>query len=162
MNSINFTKLFLIFITPIYCYSQQLSEIPASVNQKAKEYCNGLSNINSFSGNYKIDLANRYQIDPSSIRVYSYEYRPSVAQTGDDNFTFNYFTAYCKVIFAHPKGVHEDTFYIPNNLTYKYNIVKRKPVPPEEQSKKDYRDDFPNLYTPPGFIRNKRGDLVYY
>lgn len=34
-------------------------------------------------------------------------------------------------------------------------------VEPEE-GKKDYRDDFPTLYTPPGFIRNKRGDLIYY
>ena len=28
--------------------------------------------------------------------------------------------------------------------------------------RKDYRADFPTLYTPPGFIRNKRGDLIYY
>jgi len=39
----------------------------------------------------------------------------------------------------------------------------KKPVAaPEEDSKKDYRADFPTLYTPPGFIRNKRGDLIYY
>lgn len=31
-----------------------------------------------------------------------------------------------------------------------------------DDSRKDYRADFPNLYTPPGFIRNKRGDLIYY
>ena len=31
-----------------------------------------------------------------------------------------------------------------------------------DESKKDYRADFPTLYTPPGFIRNKRGDLIYY
>lgn len=31
-----------------------------------------------------------------------------------------------------------------------------------DDSKKDYRADFPTLYTPPGFIRNKRGDLIYY
>jgi hypothetical protein len=31
-----------------------------------------------------------------------------------------------------------------------------------DEDKKDYRADFPTLYTPPGFIRNKRGDLIYY
>jgi len=31
-----------------------------------------------------------------------------------------------------------------------------------QDDRKDYRADFPNLYTPPGFIRNKRGDLIYY
>lgn len=31
-----------------------------------------------------------------------------------------------------------------------------------DDSRKDYRADFPNLYTPKGYIRNKRGELVYY
>lgn len=39
---------------------------------------------------------------------------------------------------------------------------KKPAAAPEEESKKDYRADFPTLYTPPGFIRNKRGDLIYY
>lgn len=36
------------------------------------------------------------------------------------------------------------------------------PASSEEDSRKDYRANFPTLYTPPGFIRNKRGDLIYY
>jgi hypothetical protein len=31
-----------------------------------------------------------------------------------------------------------------------------------EPEQKDYRANFPDRYTPPGFIRNKRGELVYY
>lgn len=38
----------------------------------------------------------------------------------------------------------------------------KKPTAAPEEDKKDYRANFPNLYTPPGFIRNKRGDLIYY
>jgi hypothetical protein len=158
----NFLKLLTICVIPLNCYSQQLSDIPTAVMQKVKNYCNSLNRIDYFSDSYIFDLANRQQMDPSTIRVYKVEFSPLLFKSNDDNTNFNLFTGRCNVTFAHAKGVHYDSFRIPTDLDYKYNIVSRKPTPPQEDSKKDYSSDYPNLYTPPGFIRNKRGALVYY
>jgi hypothetical protein len=171
--------LFLSF--SLSCHSQQLSDIPASVSQRAIDYCNRLSNIGSFSTNYKIDLANKYQVDPSSIRVYSFEYRPSVSKHGEDanyffsffnskcnvifahpkedaNYFFSFFNSKCNVIFAHPKGVHEENFPIP--IEYKYNLVKKQPATEPSQDMKDYRNECSG-FTPKNMRRNKWCELVY-
>jgi len=65
----------------------------------------------------------------------------------------------------------EESAYKPDNSNLKPNekpsvdidnTSDKQPAAAPAEDKKDYRADFPNLYTPPGFIRNKRGDLIYY
>ena len=155
-------KIFLIYASPFYCYSQQLSDIPAAVIQKANDYCISIGHINSYPDSYKFDLANRQQMDPSTIKVYKVEFSPRLFENNDENYNFYHFTGFCKVTFTHVKGVHYDSFRLPVNLDYKYNFVKRRPAPPEPPpDTNDYRNQCSG-YTPPGYRRKKNCDLIYY
>jgi hypothetical protein len=133
------------------------------------EWCNTI-NIEDFTKEFLAELANQLQVDPRSFRIYNREthsveeHSGGILQTAPGEMAIS--KGVCKISISHSKGVYTYLGNFPEKLWVSFRKPGQKrepaPPPPPQESKKDYSKDYPHLYTPPGMIRNKRGQLVYY